>query len=158
MNYTFIIFFAAELLRRQKSFFLTFFFFLGRFLSALRLPLLKLALAFFGFKEGADVGKHIVHDGLQDVFWHIAFGTAVAERVFEFNAQARPKSAVFVCLNVFPVRLQPFGNGFFKLPVDLRRPTLAEHFRNPFLAVLLFHFSQLALNFKYRVLSLFCAL
>ena len=37
-------------------------------------PLFKLKLALLGFKECADVGKHIVHDGLQDVFRHVAFG------------------------------------------------------------------------------------
>ena len=86
----------------------------------MRFPFLKFALAFFGFKERADIGEHIVHDGLQEVFRHVTFGAAVAEGVFEFNAQARSKAAVFVCLNIFPVRLQPLSDGFFELPADLR--------------------------------------
>ncbi|MBQ9557218.1 MAG: hypothetical protein IJU94_01275 [Clostridia bacterium] len=32
--------------------------------SLVALSTLKLALAFFGFKESADIGKHIIHDGL----------------------------------------------------------------------------------------------
>ncbi len=66
-----------------------FFFSLSRFLYALRFPLLKLALAFLGFKECADIREHIVHDGLQDVFRHVAFGAAVAKSVFNLHAQAR---------------------------------------------------------------------
>ncbi len=128
-----------------------FFFSISRFLSALRFPLLKLAFAVLGFKERADIGEHIVNNGLQDVFRHVAFGAAVAEHVFNLYVQARPEAAVFVRLNILPVRFQSFGNGFFELTVDLRRPTLAEHFYDTFLAVLLFHFSQLTLNFKYRI-------
>ena len=60
-----------------------FFFSLSRFILALRLPLFKLALAFFGFKEGTNVGHHIVNDRLQNVFRHVAFCTAVAEGVTE---------------------------------------------------------------------------
>ena len=66
-----------------------FFFSVSRFILALRLPFFKLALAFFGFKERADIGEHIVHDGLQDVFRHVTFGAAVAESVFNLHAQAR---------------------------------------------------------------------
>lgn len=81
-------------------------------LLSLLFPFLKLALALFGFKECADVGEHIVHDGLQDVFRHIAFGTAVAKGVFKLHAQARPEATELVRLNAFPARSQAFGNGF----------------------------------------------
>ena len=86
--------YAAELFRRQKSFLFMFFF--RQSFCAFYFPLLKLALAFVGFKERADIWHHIVHDGLQDVFRHVAFGTAVAESIFNLNAQACPKAAVFV--------------------------------------------------------------
>ncbi len=41
-----------------------FFFSISRFILAPRLPFLKFALAFFGFKERADVREHIINDGL----------------------------------------------------------------------------------------------
>ena len=105
-------------------------------------PLLKLALAFFGFKESAVVGKHIVHDGLQDVFRHVAFCAAVTEGVFELNAQARPEAAVFVCLNIFPVRFKPQGDFFFEFALNLRGSFCTYKLFDGFLAVLLFQFSK----------------
>ena len=54
------------------------FFDFGQSFCALGFPFLKLALAFFGFKEGADVGHHIVNDSLKNVFRNIALSTALA--------------------------------------------------------------------------------
>ena len=40
-------------------------------------PLLKLAFSLLGFKEGADIGHHIVNDNLKDVLRNVALGAAL---------------------------------------------------------------------------------
>ena len=122
--------------------------FFSLFYCPLFFPFLELTLAFFGFKKGADIRHHIINYSLKNAFRHAAFCTLITQSIFDVYEKAFPKSAVLICLNVFPVRYQTLGNFFSELTLDFRQSRLADHFNNFFFTVLPFHLGNVKLFFK----------